>query len=516
MKNPDSILSVGIDIGTTTTHITLSDLELLNVSPGNQVPHIGIGGRRIVYQSKVHFTPLTAGGAIDGTAVAAIVAAEYDEAKIQPADVTTGAVIITGESAKRRNAREVVEAISRFAGDFVVASAGPHLESVLAGRGSGAAQAAADSLQTICNVDIGGGTTNAAVFSGPRLLDTASLNLGGRCLQFGEDGTLIALSESGQIFLDAIAITDTEALADTSPSAIQLELGERIDLEVMQRIGKSLGETIVNFIADKPAPPAVQQLLGTEALRHDYHIDEYWFSGGIAELMAKQPEQPLLYGDIGAYLARGLLAALRERGLLFHIPVSPIRATVIGAGAHSLQLSGSTISIDADALPLRNLPIIRPFLQDNEQKDQRESGQFKESVQLTESAQLTHESSHLNQFVCKSISSALAHHDIEWQQQCVALRLEPFAETNFQTLSTWAAALAGAFVSLKGRPPLIIICSQDIAMALGQLIKQSAPTADLVVIDNIQSVTGDYIDIGKPLANHQALPVVIKDLVFAS
>ena len=49
----------------------------------------------------------------------------------------TGAVIITGETARKENANEVLEALSDLAGDFVVATAGPDLESILAARGAG-------------------------------------------------------------------------------------------------------------------------------------------------------------------------------------------------------------------------------------------------------------------------------------------------------------------------------------------------------------------------------------------
>jgi ethanolamine utilization protein EutA len=295
------------------------------------------------------------------------------------------------------------------------------------------------------------------------------------------------LSKFGRIIFAALAQQDAMAASLSAGGQVKREN------ESLQQIGKLLGETIVSFIADRNPPP-VPELLGTEALRHDYHIDEYWFSGGVGELMVNPAADPLLYGDIGGYLAHGLLASLRDRGLVFFIPEHPIRATVIGAGAHSMQLSGSTISIDANTLPLRNLQIIRPFAA---------GASRDETVSLPE-------------FVCKSIDSALLNHDIEWTQQSVALQLETIAEPNFPTLNAWATALAGAFVTLRGRPPLVIICAQDIAMALGQLIKQSLPAADLVVIDGVQSITGDYIDIGKPLNNQQSLPVVIKDLVFSA
>ena len=47
-------------------------------------------------------------------------------------------VVAPGETARKANARAVTQALSELAGDFVVATAGPALEGVLAGRGSGA------------------------------------------------------------------------------------------------------------------------------------------------------------------------------------------------------------------------------------------------------------------------------------------------------------------------------------------------------------------------------------------
>lgn len=41
-------------------------------------------------------------------------------------------------------------------------------------------------------------------------------------------------------------------------------------------------------------------------------------------------------------------------------PAQTVRATVIGAGAHTLSLSGSTIWLEGVPLPLRNLPVAIP------------------------------------------------------------------------------------------------------------------------------------------------------------
>ena len=44
-------------------------------------------------------------------------------------------------------------------------------------------------------------------------------------------------------------------------------------------------------------------------------------------------------------------------------PVEGIRATVVGASQYTIQVSGSTIFVmPLDALPLRNVPVVRPPL----------------------------------------------------------------------------------------------------------------------------------------------------------
>ena len=133
------ILSVGIDIGTSTSQLVFSRLELRNRAAACQIPRFEITDRRIVWQSPVAFTPLTDVDTLDEAALDALIRGWYAEAGVRPEDVETGAVIVTGESLKTVNARRTVMRLADSLGDFVVASAGPHLESVIAGRGAGAA-----------------------------------------------------------------------------------------------------------------------------------------------------------------------------------------------------------------------------------------------------------------------------------------------------------------------------------------------------------------------------------------
>ncbi len=290
----ESIISAGIDIGTSTSHLVISKLKLQNVSTGNRVPKLSVTEREIAYQSKIHFTPLNSDGSINADAVAAIVEQEYKQANISAKDIQTGALIITGESARLRNASKIASAIAELAGDFVVASAGPQLESLLAGRGAGAAEASKERNKIICNIDIGGGTSNYAVFQQGNLIDSCCLGIGARCIQFDEQGRVKSYTESGETFLDGVAKLSLLPIG-SSPSKDLLELIS------------SLIAQIISSVARTSSPPQiVQRLMQTDALKHDYKIDEFWFSGGVAECMRSPEANFLCYGDMGILLANAL------------------------------------------------------------------------------------------------------------------------------------------------------------------------------------------------------------------
>ena len=143
----ETLRSVGIDLGTSTTQLIFSRLTVENTASPYAVPRMEIRDREILYRSPVHFTPLVNADTLDAGAIGQLLTEEYRRAGIDPADVDTGAVIITGETARKENARAVLEAVSHLAGQFVVATAGPALESVLAARGAGADRCARDRME---------------------------------------------------------------------------------------------------------------------------------------------------------------------------------------------------------------------------------------------------------------------------------------------------------------------------------------------------------------------------------
>lgn len=453
-RSDDAILSVGIDIGTTTTHMVISRLKLSNSSRLNQAPRMTIAERTVVYRSPIAGTPVTTAGIIDAEATAALISTQYALAGVKPPDVETGAVIVTGESARLRNAEQVATSLSEFAGEFVVSSAGPRLESILAARGSGAVQASEARQATICNVDIGGGTTNIAVYQHGKLLDTACLALGGRSLRTDGDGRVVGGSAAGTaLFAGGNSLAD--AVSSIASAIVSFMHGDAV----------TSAEVVADYALD----------------RGRYQIDQYFISGGVGEMLAAEGslegESLFKYNDIGPMLALALGAELRRRSVDFLVPLDAIRATVIGAGMHSVQLSGSTIAAAADSLPLRDIPLVR--LTDIEQ----------------------------------SVESQLKNLDLNWSDKPVALHLAGLLSTDYETLSRWADRLSEQFLQLRGSQPLIAVAQPDVGMALGQMLRGRLQAVPIVVIDGIQLVSGDYIDIGKPLRAN-ALPVVIKELIF--
>ena len=184
---------MGLDVGTTSTQMIVSRLQIENRASEFAVPDLVISGRTVLYESPVHFTPLLSQDRIDGEQLRELVLAEYARAGITRESVDTGAVIVTGETSRKENAAQVTRALSDLAGDFVVAAAGPDLESVLAARGAGAVERSRETGKTILHMDIGGGTANlclirAGEIAGHLLQNAADLEIlhgDGVCLAAG-------------------------------------------------------------------------------------------------------------------------------------------------------------------------------------------------------------------------------------------------------------------------------------------------------------------------------------------
>ena len=332
------LLSVGLDVGTTSTQMVVSRLGVENRASQFAVPELTISRREVLYKSPVHFTPLLDEAHMDGPALRELVLAEYARAGITREQVDTGAIIITGESSRRENARAVLDALSDLAGDFVVAAAGPDLESVLAAKGSGAVEHSRETGRTLLHMDIGGGTSNLALIRQGEIVATGCLNVGGRLVKYDADGIIRYVSP---------------VLAGIT----HLHPGQRAQEAELVALCRTLTQ-VLEAAAGRGNSPHLQRLTtaGTAPLPLSRENVTLSFSGGVADCIAESIPWTQ-FGDIGPLLGR----AIRESELCrpdYVLGRDAIRATVIGAGCHSAMLSGSTVYCQNVALPLKNLPAL--------------------------------------------------------------------------------------------------------------------------------------------------------------
>lgn len=349
MADKTAILSVGIDVGTSTTQVVFSKLQMDNAGGYFSVPRVAIVDKEVVYKSEVYMTPLKTDVLIDTDALRDIVAAEFRKAGYRPEDTDSGAVIITGESARKENSDAVLKSLSDFAGDFVVSAAGPDMESLIAGKGSGAWQYSMDHHCRVANLDIGGGTTNVVLFEDGETLARGCLDIGGRLICMNPQGIITKVSPAAAVMAQAAGVSvsvgdrcdELKLTAGTRQMAAALNaylgVGTK-DIDAILRKIKTPGSS------DFPVPEKVQAV---------------FFSGGVADLIYHESADTWAYGDIGVLLGR----AIRESRLFTDFqkmePGETIRATVVGAGTYTTTISGSTITYSDDIFPLKNIPVIK-------------------------------------------------------------------------------------------------------------------------------------------------------------
>ena len=489
MDTSRRMVSVGIDIGTTTTQLVFSELTLVDVARAGQIPRIDIAGRAVLHTSEIVFTPLVDAETIDAEALAAILRAEYQRAGIAPSQVETGAVIITGETARKNNADQVLRAIAGLAGDFVVTVAGPNVEGMIAGRGSGAASWSRQHFATVTNVDIGGGSANSAVFRLGKLTGSAAMSFGGRAIELDGD-RVRAVTRPGEAILASVGL--------------RLAPGDRPSLADLRRATDAMAELTVHLVEGTRSPLA-DQLYQTPPVQAGGAAAGLMFSGGIGfyyydPIPLDSVAAVARHGDVGPLLADSLR---RCEGLGRHPLLRPQetqRATVLGASSQTLTLSGSTIWADPSILPLKNVPVLRPGAAE---------------LQLEPPA------------LPAAIQEALGRWDLGPDSGPFAIALNLEDRLDFTRLQAYAQALAGFAAALPAAAPLIVIIKHDYAQALGQTLKgltqnQASPQTlkgiqgdrPLLIIDQVGLEEGDYIDIGAPLMDGRVVPLVVKTLIF--
>lgn len=477
MTEDKGILSVGIDIGTTTTQVVFSRLVMENTASYFAVPSVSIIDKQVVYKSEIYLTPLKTPSLIDGDAVRDLVAKEFGKAGYTPADTKTGAVIITGESARKENAAIVLEKLSDFAGDFVVSTAGPDLEAIVAGKGSGAQQYSKEYHCTAVNLDIGGGTTNIVLFDCGDVIAKGCLDIGGRLIRIDAEGMISYVSQSAALFAEW--------------KGVAIHVGDKADLTALARVCEGMAQLLEQELGLAPQDPLLfrVQTPGSTFFDIPKPISAILFSGGVADCIYKTAEDPLQYGDIGVILGEVIRKGPLCSAFRMISPKETIRATVVGAGMYTTSLSGSTITYTGDCFPLKNVPVLR--LSDAEEEE------------------------------CFAGHWETASKRVQWLirqsgSQTIMIAMKGRPNPTYASVKTLAAALGTlAGECLNPGVPFLLVMECDMAKALGQaMVGLLQKKYNVVVLDSIRAEDGDYMDLGKPLMDGLVIPVVVKTLIF--
>ena len=323
MADKTAILSVGIDVGTSTTQVVFSKLQMDNAGGYFSVPRVAIVDKEVVYKSEIYMTPLKTDVLIDTEALRDIVAAEFRKAGYRPEDTDSGAVIITGESARKENSDAVLKSLSDFAGDFVVSAAGPDMESLIAGKGSGAWQYSMDHHCRVANLDIGGGTTNVVLFEDGETVARGCLDIGGRLICMNPQGIITKVSSAAAVMAQAAGVSvhvgdrcDEKALSAVTrqmAAALNVYLGvgtgtsaggkadaAKSDAAGHHVVGAGNGSSLCAVEGTKDINAILRQIKtpGSSDFPVPEKVQAVFFSGGVADLIYHESADTWAYGDI--------------------------------------------------------------------------------------------------------------------------------------------------------------------------------------------------------------------------
>lgn len=465
------LVSVGVDIGSSTSHLVFSRIVLERLDSRYIVSE-----REVLFESEVLLTPYADDMSIDAAALGSFIARQYELARIEPQAIDTGALILTGVAVRRSNARAIGDLFAAQAGKFVSVSAGDALETTLAAFGSGAAARSIRESARIMNIDIGGGTTKIAVCEGGELVDLTAADIGARIVSFDADGRVRRIEAAGYRF--------------ARETGVRLELGAIPDPADLIRMVACMAQRLCEVVQQKSLEHASAALLRLDPLRNERMPDVVTFSGGVSEYI--YGAQTRAYGDLGPLLARAVLERVKAWGPRIEKPDQGIRATVVGASQYTIQVSGSTIFIAPhEIVPLKNVAVITPDLPLD--------------AETLDAQQIAH-----------SIRAALRRFDLQDGEQAVALCYRWQGSATFARLDAFCrGAAAGMSAQLENKLPLILVGDGDIGGLIGiHCQEECGVSTGIVSIDGITLKAFDFIDIGALMETSGAVPVVIKSLVF--
>ncbi len=475
-----TLTTVGIDIGSSGTQVIFSRVHLRRLAE-DLTSRYYVVARETLFQSPVALTPYQSEERIDDQKLGAIIDDAYVAAGVSPDQIDTGVVILTGEALRRENAQAIAKILSEQGGDFVTATAGHHMEAMLAAYGSGAARVSSDEGKRILNIDIGGGTTKLGLVENGKVIATAAVHIGGR-LQVIEDGKIVRLDPAGKHHAKRAGFSWNRGDAATAAD--------------LQKVADGMADALVAAVTARPLPRDIAHLYLTDPIAElDAglgRIDGVMFSGGVAEYIYARDARD--FGDLGLELGRAIRARIAQGALPW--PVLPagecIRATALGASEYSVQLSGntSTISAPGKLLPRRNLQVVQPPFVPAEIIDPEQLAQ--------------------------AIRSHIAAFDIADTDRDIALALRWTGMPAYQRLAAFAEGIKrGLADRIAKKLPLYIMLDGDVAQTLGHILRDELHVeSELLVIDGVVLWDFDYIDLGRIRMPSYTVPVTIKSLVF--
>ena len=465
--------TVGIDIGSSTSHLLFAKVALQRQSQGLSSRFVVIG-REIVWRSPILLTPFLPDGTIDAAELGEFIRRCYGEEGFTQSEIDSGAVILTGEAIKRKNARAIDELFAADAGKFVCATAGHKLECRLAAHGSGAVALSKARDACLLHADVGGGTTKLALIDRGTILGLSAFAVGGRLVATDAKGAWSRIDHSAQLVADDLGIKiSPQLLADQS---------------IRRRIAQRLAMVAADFILDAPLDRLGQSLLLTERLPRGPSPSGITFSGGVAEYMFGHESDE--FGDIAKLLAAELARELSRRsGLPLIDPGQRIRATVIGASQFTVQVSGKTIYLpDPYVLPVHNVPVIR--------------------IDVEAAGDPLH--------VITAIRGGLEELDLERNPR-LAIAFSWRGDPEHSRLKTAGEGILQALAPLQDRIKLLLLMIDgDIGKTFGRILHRELNwPGKIVSIDGMELQELDFVDVGELIAPPGVVPVVIKSLLFA-
>ena len=473
-----TLVTVGIDIGSSGTQVIFSRINLRRYGE-DLTSRYYVVSRETLFQSPVALTPYASDERIDDVALGAIIEEAYAAAGVEPRDIDTGVVILTGEALRRENAEAIAALLAEQGGDFVTATAGHHMESMLAAYGSGASKLSYDQSKRILNVDIGGGTTKLGIVENGDVTVTAALHIGGRLQVVDDIGRLVRLDPAGKFH--------------ARQAGFFWSRGDVLSPPQLDKVAASMADLLVAALTQRPLPHALEPLYLTDPIADFGRIDGIMFSGGVGEYVYGREDRD--FGDMGRRLGRAIRARIDAGALPW--PLLPagecIRATALGASEYSVQLSGNTsyISKPGELLPRRNLQVLQP------------SYVCEESIDADKLA--------------KAIRAHFAAFDLIEGEGEVALALRWRGAPSYERILAFAEGIRhGLATTIERRKPLYIMLDGDVAQTLGAILREELLIeSEILAIDGLVLRDFDYIDLGRIRMPSFTVPVTIKSLLFS-